>query len=100
MWPKLGYGLCSVIAPWKDLVLIFKKIWWQLIPMGGVIRSGHRDLRQLSRGFYGIGCPHPGVECFVQQMNKLQAHYGYKFNLGLKLNVSLNLLIVKLGTSP
>ena len=99
LWPKLGYGLCSVIALWKDLVQVFKKTWWQLILLSGVIRSAPRDLRQLSRGFYGIGCPHPGVECFVQQINKLQAHYGCKPNLGLKLNVLLDLLIVELGTS-
>ena len=25
LWPKLGYGLCSVITPCKNMVLIFKK---------------------------------------------------------------------------
>ena len=53
----------------------------------------------MSRGFYGVGCPHPGVECFVQQINKLQAHYDCDSNLGLKVSVSIEMMIVELGIS-
>ena len=72
-------------------------MWWQLLPLGGVIRLAPRDLRQMSKGFYGAGCPHPGVECFIQQIQKLQAHYGCDSNLGLKISVSIEMLIVELG---
>ena len=65
--------------------------------MGGVVNTAPKDLRQLSNGFYGIACPHLGVEGMVQQMNKLQAHYGCNSNLGLKLTVSLDMLIVEVG---
>jgi hypothetical protein len=29
----------------------------------------------MDRGFYGVGLPNPGVECFVAQINKLLIHY-------------------------
>ena len=63
LWPKLDYGLCNNTASFEDLGLCLKKQWWQLLPLGGVIRSARKETRQLSRGFYGVGCPHPGVEC-------------------------------------
>ena len=69
------------------------------LPLGGVIRLSQREIRQMSKGFYGAGCPHPGVECFVQQIKKLQAHYGGDSNLGLKMSVSIKMLIVELGVS-
>ena len=53
----------------------------------------------MSKGFYGAGCPHPGVECFVQHIQKLQAHYVCDSNLGLKMIVSIEMLIVELGVS-
>ena len=56
-----------------------------------------RELRQMSKVFYGAGCPHPGVECFMQKIQKLQAHYGCDSNLGLKMSVSIEMLIVELG---
>ena len=51
----------------------------------------------MSKGFYGAGCPHPGVECFIQQVNKIQTHYGCKSTMGLTMSASLELLIVELG---
>ncbi len=56
-------------------------------------------LRQVDRGFYGIGCPHPGVECLIAQVTKLLIHYGCQSGLGIQLQVSLELLIIKLGVS-
>ena len=99
LWPKLGYGIGCVASPWKLLEVCLSKIWWQLIPMGGIIRTAPREVRQMSKGFYGAGCPHPGVECLVQQVSKFQTHYGCKTNMGLKMSASLELLIVELGVS-
>ena len=58
--------------------------------MGGIIRSAPREVRQMSKGFYGAGCPHPGVECLVQQVSKIQTHYGCKTNIGLKMSAPLS----------
>ena len=97
LWPRLGYGICSISAPRKKLRTCLKIVWWQLLPLGGVIRSAPREIRQMSKGFYGAGCQHPGVECFVQQIKNLQAHYGCDSNLGLKMSVSIEMLIFELG---
>ena len=97
LWPRLGYGICSISATWKKLETCLKRVWWKLLPLGGVIRSAPRELRQMSKGLYGSGFPHPGVECFMQQIQKLQAHYGCDSNLGLKMSVSIEMLIVELG---
>jgi hypothetical protein len=53
----------------------------------------------LDRGFYGVGCPHPGVECFVAQITKLLVHYGCRSSVGLMMLVSVELFIVELGLS-
>ena len=53
----------------------------------------------MSRGFYGVGCRHPGVECFLQQASKLQAHYGCDSDLGLKVSTSIEMLIAEMGIS-
>ena len=42
LWPRLGYGICSISAPWKKLETCLKRVWWQLLPLGGVIRSAPR----------------------------------------------------------
>ena len=46
------------------------KLWWQLIPMGGIIRSALRQVRQMSKGLYGAGCPHTGVECLLSTVGE------------------------------
>ena len=53
----------------------------------------------MSKGFYGAGCPHPGVECFIQQIQKLQAHYGCDSYLVLKMSVCMEMRIFELGVS-
>ena len=35
----------------------------------------------------------------MQQIQKLQEHYGFDSNLGLKMSVSIEMLIVELGVS-
>ena len=97
LWPKIGYGLCSVYAPLKELVRCLNNKWWQIVPLGGLIRSAPRRIRDTDIGFYGAGCPNVGIECMVAQINKLLMHYGCPSNDGLELKVSLEYLIVELG---
>jgi len=89
LWPKVGYGLCSLFAPWKDLDGCLNNKWWQLLPMGGLIRTAPWAMRDMSIGFYGAGCPHAGIKCFIAQVNKLLMQYGCTSNNGLKLTISL-----------
>ncbi len=69
-WPRLGYGICNNSASWKDLESCLQRVYWQLVGRGGVRRSAPVALRQLDKGFYGIGCPHLGVECLIAQLTK------------------------------
>ena len=99
LWPKVGYGLCSVTAPWKELDDVLRIKWWQLVPMGGLRRTALFQIRDTNIGFYGAGCPHVGIECLIAQMNKLLMHYGCKSNDGLKFKISLEYMICKMGIS-
>ena len=98
-WPKVGYGLCCNMAPVSKLNLCLKKQYWELIPLGGVIRSAPKELRQVSTGFYGIGCPNVAVECCVAQMNKLLMHYGCPSSIGKFMKMSLNFMVLEMGIS-
>jgi hypothetical protein len=98
-WPCLGYGICNNTATWEELDSCLQCVYWQLAPKGGVRRLAPTILRQLDRGFYGTGCPHPGVECLVAQITKLLIHYGCHSGLGLEMSVSMELLITELGVS-
>ena len=99
MWPGVGFGIGSCMASWKELSSCLKKQYWQIIPMGGVIRTANADLRQQDQGFYGVGCPHPGVECLINQLNLLLMHYGCPSALGLMQRISLEYMILELGLS-
>ena len=78
----ISYGLCCIGAPWKQLTSALGNFWYKILPKGAVIRLDPRELRQLSSGFVGVGCPHVGVECLVQQIAKLHTNYRRKSNMG------------------
>ena len=56
-------------------------------------------LRQLDRGFFGVGCPHPGIECLLGQVSKLLVHYGCKTGVGIEMQVSMEIFATELGMS-
>ncbi len=62
-----------------------------------MVCKANQGIRQLKRGFFGAGFPHPGVEAKVEQTNKLLMHYGYHTALGDELQMLLELLVVDLG---
>jgi hypothetical protein len=51
----------------------------------------------MGRGFYRIGLPHLGVECFVAQLTKLLLHYGSESGVGIHLQTSMELMVIELG---
>jgi hypothetical protein len=53
----------------------------------------------MDQGFYGVGCPHPSVECLVAQITKLLIHYGCHSGIGLEMSVLMELIITELGLS-
>jgi len=98
-WPRISFGLCAVTATLSELLECLMKTYYGMHPHGGIRHLARRGTRQLDAGFYGIGCPHPAVECLSAQLNKLIMHYGSKSCLGINLQASLKLLVVKMGTS-
>jgi hypothetical protein len=98
-WPHVGYGICNILATWDDLDQCLRRIYWQLVPRGGGRGSAAVPLHQLDRGFYGIGCPHPGIKCLVAQITKLLVHYRCQSGIGIKMQVSMELLLMELGIS-
>ena len=69
--------------------------------MGDLIRTAPAVVRDTAIGFYGAGCPHVGIgiECFIQQVNKLIFHYNCSRDTRFLLKVSLEYMIVELGIS-
>jgi hypothetical protein len=86
-------------ASFNALEECLMKPYLQIQQQGGIRKSVRRGLRQLDKGFYGIGCPNPAIECFIAQINKLLTHCGSKSNLGITMQTSIELLIIELGIS-
>ncbi len=78
------------------MLLLF---YGKMLPLGGIVQTALKGIRQLDQGFYGASLPHPGVEVIVEQSNKLLMHYGCCTALGTELQTSLRLLLVELGMS-
>jgi hypothetical protein len=95
----VGYGIFSNVATVKDLDNCLKNTYWQLVTLGGVIRTMPGSIRQLDRGFYGIGLPQPSIECLVAQVQSLLVHYSCNTSLGHQLSTSINGMIIKMGVS-
>ena len=77
----------SVLLPFYDAML----------PLGGIVQTAPKGIRQLDRGFYGTGLPHPRVEALVEQSNKLLMHYGCHTAPSTELQTSIGLLLIELG---
>ncbi len=87
-WPGVSFGISNITAPFDVLEECLLQLYYDILSMSGIIQSANRELRQMDQGFYGKGFPHPGVECFIAQNNKLLTHYGCKLRLGIHMQVS------------
>jgi hypothetical protein len=75
-WPRVGYGLCSSMATLDELENALHKQYYQILPLGRVVRTTTVASRTINAGFFGVGLPHIGVEALVATANKLLMHYG------------------------
>jgi hypothetical protein len=66
MWPSVKYGLCCSMATLPELHLVLLPLYGKMLPLGGIVSKANRGIRQLDRGFYGTGFPHPGVEATLE----------------------------------
>ncbi len=86
------------MAALLELDSVLMPLYGKMLPLGWIVSKANRGIRQLDRGFYGAGFPHPGVEAtLVKQANKLLMHYGCRTALGTELQTSLELLVGDLG---
>jgi hypothetical protein len=99
LWLQIGYGICNTTATLEELSECMRCIYNQIIPKGGIRGSAPVPIRQFNIGSYSAGFPHPGAECFVSQITKLLIHYGCKTEIGLEMQVSIELFVIKLGIS-
>jgi hypothetical protein len=70
------------MATLPELETALLPFYKKMLPLGGVVRKANCGIRQLNRGFFGAGFPHPGVEDTEEQVNKLLMHYGCHTALG------------------
>jgi hypothetical protein len=75
------------------------KLNYKILSMSSVRQSVKWELKQMNRGFYGAGYPHPGIECFIAQLGKLLTHYGSHFGIGIHMQALMELLITEAGIS-
>jgi hypothetical protein len=88
LWPKVGFGIGACSASYMELAECLMKQCYNLVPLGGIRCSANCMVCQLDCGFYGVGCPHPAIECLVAQLNHLLCHFGCKTAVGMLQQVS------------
>jgi len=98
-WPWVGYGLCSTTSTFRELEQALHRQYYQILPLGGVVRHTTVASRTIDSGFYGVGLPHVGVEATIAMTNKLLMHFGCSTAKGRFMQISYSLLLVELGMS-
>jgi hypothetical protein len=98
-WLQVGYGLCSSIASFQDLARALHKQNYQILPLGGIVRTTPVESRTINAGFFGIGLPHLGIEALIAMTNKLLLHYICKTATGQLMKTSYSLFFAELGLS-
>ncbi len=94
-WPKVACGISTISASFQELDECLMRTYYDLLLISGVRKSIRKELRQLDRGFYGVGFPHPGVECLLGKVLKLISHYGISLGIGKHMQVSMKLFIIE-----
>jgi hypothetical protein len=98
-WPRVGHSLCSSTATYDELENALQKQYYQILPLGGIIRTAPQDSRMIDAGFFCPGLPHPGVEALIAMTNKLLMHFGSSSVLGDFMKTSYSYLTLELGVS-
>ena len=98
-WPRVGYGLCSLTATYRELKECLHRQYYQVLPLCGIVRTAPVVCRTIDAGFFGVGLPHLGVKALVAMSNKLLMHYGCNTATGCFMRVSYHLLYLELGLS-
>jgi hypothetical protein len=98
-WPRVGYGLCSSTATLDKLKNALHRQYYQILLLGGVVRTITVASRTIDAGFFGVGLSNLGIEALVATKNKLLIHYGCNTATGKLLQMSYSLFFVEAGLS-
>ena len=60
-WPRVGYSICNLTATYDELEHSLQRQYYQILPLGGIIRMATLNCRMVDAGFYCPGLPHPRV---------------------------------------
>ncbi len=96
-WPKIGYGLCSLMVTFHKLESALHQQYYRILPQCGTVCSTLVGSRTIDAGFFGVGLPHLRVEALIAMVNKLLMHYGCHTATGWFMQTSYSLLYVELG---
>jgi hypothetical protein len=64
------------MATFQELENALHRQYFQILPLGRVIRTTPVEIRSMGAGFFGVGLPHLGVEALIAMADKLLMHYG------------------------
>jgi hypothetical protein len=92
-------SLCASTATFDELEASLQQQYYQILPLGGVVRTAPLDCQMVDAGFYCPGLPHLGVEALIAMSNKLLMHYRSRTALGTLLKTSYSMLLLKIGVS-
>ncbi len=68
--------MCSLTATMQELENTLHQQYYQILPLGRVVRTTTVESRTIDAGFYGVGLPHLGIEALIAMTNKLIMHCG------------------------
>jgi hypothetical protein len=84
-WPAVSFGISSITAPFANLEEYLVLLYYNILSISRIHQLVNRLIRQMDRGFYSNGFPHPGDKCLIGQINKLLTHYGCSSGLGIHM---------------
>jgi len=84
-------------ATFNELERALHQQYYQILPLGGVVRTTTIGSRTIDAGYFGVRLPHLGVEALTAMANKLLMHYGCQMATGQFMQTLYSLLYVELG---
>ncbi len=99
LWLRVGYGICSSTATLSELEQALHREYYQILPLGRIVRTTPVKGSTIDAGFFGIGLPHLGVEAVIAATNKLLMHYGCNTATGQLMQILYLLFFSELGLS-
>jgi hypothetical protein len=85
------------MTSFQDLDRVLHRQYYQISPLGGIVRTTPVDSRTIDAGFFGISLPHLGNEALITMTNKLLMHYGCRTATGQLVQTSYLLFFAELG---